>query len=73
MICKHDMNVFINRQLIYNYPEQVIHTLFTIDHFFMHCYGVILNMVAPDTELAGYPSNLFCRISGIRPDIWLNS
>ena len=23
MICKHDMNVFINRQLIYNYPEQV--------------------------------------------------
>ena len=22
-ICKHDMNVFINRQLIYNYPEQV--------------------------------------------------
>ena len=25
--------------------------------------------VAPDTELAGYPANLFCRISGIRPDI----
>ena len=23
MICKHNMNVFINRQLIYNYPEQV--------------------------------------------------
>merc|ERR1712037_755118 len=23
MICKHDMNVFINRQLIYNYPEQL--------------------------------------------------
>ncbi|CAH1798138.1 unnamed protein product [Owenia fusiformis] len=22
-ICKHDMNVFINRQLIYNYPEQL--------------------------------------------------
>ena len=22
-ICKFDMNVFINRQLIYNYPEQV--------------------------------------------------
>ena len=22
-ICKYDMNVFINRQLIYNYPEQV--------------------------------------------------
>ena len=22
--------------------------------------------VAPDTELAGYPANLFCRISGIR-------
>jgi hypothetical protein len=22
-ICKHDINVFINRQLIYNYPEQV--------------------------------------------------
>merc|ERR1711963_672133 len=23
MICKHDFNVFINRQLIYNYPEQL--------------------------------------------------
>merc|ERR1711981_1108678 len=23
MICKHDVNVFINRQLIYNYPEQL--------------------------------------------------
>jgi len=23
MICAHDMNVFINRQLIYNYPEQL--------------------------------------------------
>merc|ERR1712062_869949 len=23
MICGHDMNVFINRQLIYNYPEQL--------------------------------------------------
>ena len=23
MICNHGMNVFINRQLIYNYPEQV--------------------------------------------------
>merc|ERR1712226_1297955 len=23
MICKHDINVFINRQLIYNYPEQI--------------------------------------------------
>ena len=23
LICAHDMNVFINRQLIYNYPEQV--------------------------------------------------
>merc|ERR1711990_371563 len=23
MICSHDMNVFINRQLIYNYPEQL--------------------------------------------------
>jgi len=23
MICKHNMNVFINRQLIYNYPEQL--------------------------------------------------
>merc|ERR1739847_237461 len=23
MICKHDCNVFINRQLIYNYPEQL--------------------------------------------------
>merc|ERR1712141_350486 len=23
MICKHDINVFINRQLIYNYPEQL--------------------------------------------------
>lgn len=22
-ICKHDINVFINRQLIYNYPEQL--------------------------------------------------
>ena len=34
--------------------------------------------VAPDTRLAGYPAagypaNLFCRISGIRPDIRLNS
>ena len=34
--------------------------------------------VAPDAELAGYPAagylaNLFCRISGIRPDIRLNS
>ena len=34
--------------------------------------------VAPDTEFAGYPAagypaNLFCRISGIRRDIWLNS
>ena len=29
--------------------------------------------VAPDTELAGYPANLFCWISGIRPDIRLNS
>ena len=38
----------------------------------------ILCRVAPDTELtgysaAGYPANLFCRISGIRPDIRLNS
>ena len=24
LICGHDMNVFINRQLIYNYPEQVV-------------------------------------------------
>merc|ERR1719158_911273 len=23
LICQHDMNVFINRQLIYNYPEQL--------------------------------------------------
>ena len=23
MICKHNINVFINRQLIYNYPEQL--------------------------------------------------
>ena len=23
MIYKHDINVFINRQLIYNYPEQL--------------------------------------------------
>merc|ERR1711862_1017863 len=23
MICSHDINVFINRQLIYNYPEQL--------------------------------------------------
>merc|ERR1719158_2313369 len=23
LICAHDMNVFINRQLIYNYPEQL--------------------------------------------------
>ena len=23
LICKHDINVFINRQLIYNYPEQL--------------------------------------------------
>jgi len=23
LICAHDMNVFINRQLIYNYPEQI--------------------------------------------------
>merc|ERR1712135_163838 len=23
MICSHDMNVFINKQLIYNYPEQL--------------------------------------------------
>jgi len=23
LICNHDINVFINRQLIYNYPEQV--------------------------------------------------
>ena len=27
-ICKYDMNVFINRQLIYNYPEQVCASLF---------------------------------------------
>ena len=37
LICAHDMNVFINRQLIYNYPEQlfadrwIIHR-FKIDH-----------------------------------------
>ncbi len=23
LICNHDINVFVNRQLIYNYPEQV--------------------------------------------------
>ena len=23
LICKHNINVFINRQLIYNYPEQL--------------------------------------------------
>merc|ERR1719151_465353 len=23
LICAHDINVFINRQLIYNYPEQL--------------------------------------------------
>ena len=23
LICKHDINVFVNRQLIYNYPEQL--------------------------------------------------
>ena len=28
-ICKFDMNVFINRQLIYNYPEQVFVNLLT--------------------------------------------
>ena len=47
-----------------------------------------MNRVAPDNELAGYPAaeypaagypaagypaNLFCRIFGIRSDIWLNS
>jgi hypothetical protein len=26
LICNHDINVFINRQLIYNYPEQVSET-----------------------------------------------
>ena len=33
--------------------------------------GWTLIRVAPDTEYpaAGYPANLFCRISGIRPDI----
>ena len=40
--------------------------------------SVFFSRVAPDTELAGYPAagypaNLFCRISGIRPDIRLNS
>ena len=38
----------------------------------------VVTRVAPDTELAGYPAagypaNLFCRISGIRPDIRLNT
>jgi len=33
-ICKHDMNVFINRQLIYNYPEQLFadHKIMAIEH-----------------------------------------
>jgi len=33
-ICKHDMNVFINRQLIYNYPEQLFadHNIMAIEH-----------------------------------------
>ena len=33
---------------------------------------LVISRVAPDTELAGYPANLFFRISGIRPDIRLN-
>ena len=38
--------------------------------FFDIYHSSIDNRVAPDTELAGYPANLFfCRISGIRPDI----
>lgn len=33
-ICKHDMNVFINRQLIYNYPEQIFgdNNIMAIEH-----------------------------------------
>ena len=34
--------------------------------------GKVACRVAPDTELAGYPANLFCRISCIQPDIRLN-
>ena len=35
--------------------------------------NIFVSRVAPDTEFAGYlaagyPANLFCRISGIRPD-----
>ena len=44
-----------------------------IDHTFVLLVNLHKNRVAPDTELAGYPANLFCRISGIRPDIRLNS
>lgn len=36
-ICKFDMNVFINRQLIYNYPEQVKFCfLFLFNRHFSH-------------------------------------
>ena len=57
-----------------------------IEMVFQHLHGIcfyappfpLTLRVAPDTELAGcpafgYPANLFCRISGIRPDMWLNS
>jgi hypothetical protein len=41
LICNHDINVFINRQLIYNYPEQVIETyknLSGINSSFRMCF-----------------------------------
>ena len=33
----------------------------------------VTTRVAPDTDLAEYQANIFGRISGIRPDIMLNS
>ncbi len=33
LICAHDINVFINRQLIYNYPEQVSWSILAPDRW----------------------------------------
>ena len=44
-ILKHDINVFVNRQLIYNYPEQVI------------IYQALLSQIIQDF-LIKYPQKL---------------
>ena len=74
LICKHDINVFINRQLIYNYPEQLFadkgvmaigkskHALKIYDQFalkILAAFGEVLDQILPSSAI----SRTFCYLN----------